>query len=115
MCTKFESIWTCLTVQSFSNLKKDRSGFERVSWGYTVPHDMVLCKIVKNVKFDMLEFSWIFMKIFPVEIFQILEMGRNGFGRFCPIFNHLHVLRLIYMENICPYSLHKFSQIFLKH
>ena len=27
----------------------------------------------------MMDFSWIFMKIFPVEIFQILEMGRNGF------------------------------------
>ena len=86
MCTKFESIWTCLTVQSCSNLKKDRSGFERVSWGYTILHDMVLGKIIKNVICDMLEFSWIFMKIFPVEIFQILEMGRNGFGRFCPIF-----------------------------
>src|SRR3954470_5159317 len=115
MCTKFESKWTCLTVQSCSNLKKDRSGFERVSWGYIALHDMRLGKIIKHVICDRLEFSWIFIKIFPVEIFQILEMGRNGFGRFCPIFNHLHVLRLTYMENICPYSLPKFSQIFLKH
>src|SRR3954464_13372319 len=85
MCTKFESIWTCLTVESCPNLKKDRSGFERVSWSYTILHDMVLGKIIKNVICDMLEFSWIFMEIFRVEIFPILEMSRNGFGRFCQI------------------------------
>ena len=166
MCTKFESIWTCLTVQKFSNLKKDRSGFERVSWGYTILHDMVLGKIINNVMCDMIEFSWIFMEIFPVEIFQILEMGRNGFegiswgytilhdmrlgkiikhvicdmlefswifmkifpveifkslkwaemvfGGFVQYFDHDHVLKLIYMENICPLSLPNFSQLFLK-
>ena len=64
----------------------DRSGFERVSWGYTILHDMVLGKIIRNFICDMLEFSWIFMKIFPVEIFQILELCRNGFGGFGPIF-----------------------------
>ena len=92
----------------------DRNGFEGISWGYTILHDMILVKIIKHVICDMLEFSWIFMEIFPVEIFQILEMGRNGFGRFCPIFYHDHVLKLIYMENICPLSFPDFSQIFLK-
>jgi hypothetical protein len=60
-------------------LKKGRNGFERVSWGYTILHDKRLGKIIKHVICDMLEFSLNFWKIFPVEIFQILEMGRNGF------------------------------------
>ena len=64
----------------------DRNGFERVSWGYTVLDDMRLGKIIKHVICDMLEVSWNCWGIFPVEIFQILEMGINGFGRFCPIF-----------------------------
>ena len=64
----------------------DRNGFEEISWGYTILHDMILGKIIKHVICGMLEFSWTFMKIFPVEIFQILEMSRNGFGRFYPIF-----------------------------
>ena len=67
-------------------LQKDRSRFERVSWGYTVLHDMRPGKTIKHVICDMTEFSWSFMKIFPVEIFQILEMSRNGLGRFRPIF-----------------------------
>ena len=95
-------------MQSCSNLKKDRNGFERVSWGYTILHDMVLGKIIKNFICDMLEFSWIFMKIFPVEIFQNLEMDRNGFGRFVQYFEHDHVLKLLYMENICPLSFLRF-------
>src|SRR3954463_1133515 len=76
--------------------------------------DMRLCKIITICICDLLEFSWIFVEIFPVEIFQILEMAINGFGRFCPIFDHNHVLKLLYMENICPLSLPNFSQLFLE-
>ena len=57
---KLESNWTSLLMQSFSNLKKGRNGFERVSWGYTIVHDMRLGKIIKYVICDMLEFSWNF-------------------------------------------------------
>ena len=30
-------------------------------------------------------------------------------------FEHDHVFKLLYMDNICPLSFPKFSQIFLKH
>ena len=73
-------------VEIFQILEMGRNGFEGISWGYTILHNMRLGNIIKHVICDMIEFSWIFMKIVHVEIFQILEIGRNGFGRFCPIF-----------------------------
>src|SRR3954471_17444203 len=76
--------------------------------------EMGLFKVITICICDLLDFPWIFMKIFPVEIFQILEMGRNGFGRFVQYFDHNHVLKLIYMENICLLILPNVSQIFLK-
>ena len=60
MCTKLESIWESLLMQSCSNLEKGRNGFERVSWGYAILHDMRLGQIIKYVICDMLEFSWNF-------------------------------------------------------
>ena len=75
-----------LVVQSCSNLNLDRDGFGALLWTKTVWIDLKLWNTIIVCIYDSLEFSWIFMKIFPVEIFQILEMGRNGFGRFCPIF-----------------------------
>ena len=59
-CTKLESIWASLLMQSCSNLEKSKNGFERVSGGYTILHDMILGKIIKYVICDMVEFSWNF-------------------------------------------------------
>ena len=47
--------------------------------------DIRLCKVITICICDLPDFPWIFMKIFPVEIFQILEMGKNGFVGFCAI------------------------------
>ena len=41
---------------------------------------MKLSKVIILCICDLLEFSSIYLKIFLVEIFQILEMDRNGFG-----------------------------------
>ena len=60
--------------------------------------DMRLCKVITICICDLLDFPWIFMKIFPLEIFQIIEMGRNGLGGFVQYFEHDHVLKLLYME-----------------
>ena len=79
MWTKLESIWASLLMQSCSNLEKGRNGFERVSWGYTILHDMRLGQIIKYVICDMLEFSWNFWRILPLYIFQKLEISRKGF------------------------------------
>src|SRR3954471_184090 len=115
MLTKFGVKERKLVVQTCSNMVLVREGFGAFWWTKMTLIDMSLCKIITICICDLLEFSWILMKIFPVEIFQILEMGRNDFGRFCPIFNHLHVLKHIYMGTICPLSLPNLSQMFLKH
>ena len=47
---------------------------------------MKLGKIMKNIIDDMLEFYWNLLRIFLIEIFEKLEIGRNGFGGVCPIF-----------------------------
>ena len=39
-------------VEIFQILEMDRNGFEGISWGYTILHDMVLGKIIKNVMCD---------------------------------------------------------------
>ena len=49
-------------MQSYSNLEKDKNVFERVSWGYTILHDMRLVKIIKHVICDMIEVSWNFLE-----------------------------------------------------
>ena len=102
MWTMFETIWTCLTVQSCSNLKKDRSGFEGISWGYTILHDMRLGKIIKHVICGMLEFSWNFWGIFLCKYFKSLKYPERVFEGFDQYFEHDHVLKLLYMDNICP-------------
>ena len=48
--------------------------------------EMKLGKIIKNIIDDMLEFYWNLLRIFLIEIFQKLEIGRKGFEGFCPIF-----------------------------
>ena len=48
--------------------------------------EMKLGKIINNIIDDMLEFYWNLLRIFHIEIFQKLEIGRNGFGGVCPIF-----------------------------
>ena len=47
---------------------------------------MKLGKIIKNIIDDMLEFYWNLLRIFLIEIFQKIEIGRKDFGRVCPIF-----------------------------
>ena len=47
---------------------------------------MKLGKIIKNIIDDMLEFYSNLFRIFLIEIFQKLEIGRNGFGGVCTIF-----------------------------
>ena len=56
--------------------------------------DMRLLKVITICICDLLDFPWIFMKIFPVEIFQILEMGRNGFEGIPWGYTILHDMRL---------------------
>ena len=75
---------------------------------------MKLGKIIKHIIGDMLEFYWNLLRIFLIEIFQKLEIGRKGLEGFAQYFEHDHVLKLIYMEYICPLSFPKLSQIFLK-
>ena len=75
-----------LVVQSCSNLNLDRDGFGALLCTKTIWMGMKFGKILKLGICDLLEFSWIYWKIFLVEIFQILEMDRNGIGGFCPIF-----------------------------
>ena len=48
--------------------------------------EMKLGKIIKNIIDDILEFYWNLLRIFLIEIFQNLEIGRNGFEGVCPIF-----------------------------
>ena len=48
--------------------------------------EMKLGKIIKNIIDDMLEFYWNLLRIFLIEIFQKLEIGRNGFRGVSPIF-----------------------------
>ena len=45
--------------------------------------EMKLGNIIKNIIDDMLEFYWNLLRIFLIEIFQKLEIGRNGFGGVC--------------------------------
>ena len=47
---------------------------------------MKLGKIIKHIIGDMLEFYWNLLRIFLIEIFQKLEIGKKGFGGVCPIF-----------------------------
>jgi len=48
--------------------------------------EMKLGKIIQNIIDAILEFYWNLLRIFLIEIFQKLEIGRNGFGGVCPIF-----------------------------
>jgi len=48
--------------------------------------EMKLGKIIKNIIDDMLEFYWNLLRIFLIEIFQKLEIGRKGFEGVFPIF-----------------------------
>ena len=75
-----------LVVQSCSNLNLDRDGFGELLCTKIVWIEMKLCNVIILCICDLLEFSWIYLKIFLIEISQILEMDRNGFGGFCPIF-----------------------------
>lgn len=47
---------------------------------------MKLCRITTLIMCDLLKFSWDLLRIFPLEIFQKLEIGRKGFEGFCSIF-----------------------------
>jgi hypothetical protein len=44
-----------------------------------------------------------------------LKYPERVFEGFVQYFEHDHVFKLIYMDNICPLSFPGFSQIFLKH
>ena len=57
----------------------------------------------------------IFGEYFLCKYFKSLKYPERVFEGFDQYFEHDHVLKLIYMDNICPLSLPKFSQIFLKH
>ena len=43
------------------------------------------------------------------------ETSEKGFDGFNQYFEHDRVLKLLYMDNICPMSFPKFSQISFKH
>ena len=92
----------------------DRNGFEGVSWGYTILHDMRLGKIIKHIISDMLEFSWNFGKYFLCKYFKSLKYPERVFEGFDQYFEHDHVFKLLSMDNICPQSFPDFCQIFLK-
>ena len=47
---------------------------------------MKLGKIIKHIIRDMLEFYRNLVRIFLIEIFQKLEIGRKGLGGIYPIF-----------------------------
>ena len=47
---------------------------------------MKLGKIITYIICDMLEFYRNLLRIFLIEIFQKLEIGRKGFEGVCPIF-----------------------------
>ena len=75
-----------LVVQSCSNLNLDRDGFGALLGTKTVWIELKLWNVIILCICDLLEFSWIYLKIFLIEISQILEMDRNGFRGVFPIF-----------------------------
>ena len=101
-----------LVVQSCSNLILVKEGFWAFWWTKVTLIDMRLCKVITIWIFDLLDFPWIFMKIFPIEIFQILEMGINGFRRFCPIF---WTWPCVWNSYIWKIYVHWVSLIFVKY
>ena len=58
-----------------------------------------------------LEFFW---EYFLCKYFKSLKYPERVFEGFDQYFEHDHVLKLLYMDNICPMSFPKFCQIFLK-
>ena len=58
---------------------------------------MKVSKIITYEMCDLLEFSWNLLRIFPIEIFQKLDLDRKGFEGFAHDFEHDHVWKLIYM------------------
>ena len=60
-------------------------------------------------------FPGIYWEHFLLKYFKSLIWAERVLRGFAHDFEHDHVLKLIYMENICPLSFPKFSQIFLKH
>ena len=64
----------------------DREGFGIFWCIKSIGIEMKLGKMITYIICDMLEFSWIYLRIFLIEIFQMLEIGRIGFEGFCPIF-----------------------------
>ena len=73
-------------MYSFSNLDLDRLGLGIIRRVKSTWIEMKLGKIIKLVIGDMLEFYRNLLRIFLIEIFQKLEIGRNGFGGVCPVF-----------------------------
>ena len=69
-----------------SNLSLDRNSFGIFWWTKIVWIGLKLGKIITLDICDLLEFSGIYLRIFPIKIFQKLETDRKSFGRFCPIF-----------------------------
>ena len=86
----------------------DRNGFEGISWGYTILHDMILVKIMNHIISDMIEFPGIFGEYFLCKYFKSLKYLEWVFEGFDQYFEHDHVLELLYMDNICPMSFPKF-------
>ena len=83
----------------------DRNGFEGISWGYAIPHDMVLVKIIQH-------FLGSFGEYFLRKYFKSLKYLKRGFEGFDQYFEHDHVLKPLYMDNICPLSFPSFSKYF---
>ena len=73
-------------MKGFSNLDLDRYSSIIIRGVKSTWIEMKLGKIIKHIIGHMLEFYWNLLRIFLIEIFQKLEIGRTGFGGICQIF-----------------------------
>ena len=116
MLTKVEVKERKLVVQTCSNQVLNRKGYGAFWWTKMTLIEVRLCKIITICICDLLDFFLGFLwKYFLQKYLKSLKWAEMVLGGFVQYFEHDHVFKLIYMENICPLSFPKFSQIFLKH
>ena len=107
----FGQVWQCKVAQTSKWTEMVLRGFDDVflifkAWGFVRSSNMSYL--------TWYNFPGIFREYFLCKYFKSLKYPERVLEGLAHYFEHDQVLKLLYMDNICPMSLPEFWQIFLK-
>jgi len=107
----FGQVWQCKVAKSWKWTEMGLRGFDDV---FLLPKAWGLARSSNMSYLTWYNFAGICREYFLCKYFKSLKYPERVSKGFAQYFEHDHVLKLLYMDNICPKSLSEFRQIFLK-